>query len=281
MKGNRYTQSEIDFIKSNYIDLLDREIAVILNRSTYSVREKRKQLKLFIPEQFKNVRMLKQGAWSVDEEKYLTENYIKYTVEQLMKLMNRGHSSIKNKILKLNLTLPEAVREERKARSKFKPGHISWNKGVKGYMQSNKTSFKPGHVPANKREVGYVAVRLDKRTGYPTLRIKIAEPNKWESLSVYNYKKTYGDYPKGYMVTFKDGNSLNCNIENLHLMSLKERLLKNKPEDFYNVKNYLTDKYVLGVLTRGFTKQQRKIMKQNFPELIQLKKQELLLRKAI
>lgn len=101
---------------------------------------------------------------------------------------------------------------------RFKKGQSSHNKGQKMppevYERAKATMFKKGHKPANWRPIGSTRVNVD---GY--VEIKVAEPKKWMQLHRKNWIDTYGPVPKGYKITFKDGNRQNCDIENLMLIS--------------------------------------------------------------
>ena len=46
----------------------------------------------------------------------------------------------------------------------------------------------------------------------------------------YIWEKTNGKIPKGYYLCFKDGNTLNCELENLYLVTPSElgKLVQNK-----------------------------------------------------
>ena len=86
----------------------------------------------------------------------------------------------------------------------------------KGYHApgSEKGWFKKGHTPWNHAKVGDEAWTTD---GY--LKVKIAEPNKWEFKHVLEWEKAYGKRPEGMLITFLDGNHANCSPDNLALVS--------------------------------------------------------------
>jgi hypothetical protein len=117
---------------------------------------------------------------------------------------------------------------------RYPKGHVPFNKGKKvtDFMNPEqitrmlKTSFQKGHIPHNtKGDAGTISKRKDKR-GKFFLVIKVAL-GKWEYLSVYNYKKHIGPVPKGHCVSFKDKNPMNCEPDNLELISQKENMLRN------------------------------------------------------
>lgn len=104
---------------------------------------------------------------------------------------------------------------------RFPKGHAPFNKDTKGLMGANKTSFKKGDAPQNKKAVGSVSKVKDKN-GYTYLRIKVAEPKKWQMLHAYIWEQKHGKIPKGFCVIFKDKNPLNVSLDNLMLVSRNE-----------------------------------------------------------
>lgn len=105
----------------------------------------------------------------------------------------------------------------------FIKGHAPVNKGTKGLMKSNSGSFSKGNRPHNYQPIGTEVLTKD---GY--IKIKIANPNKWQLKHRVTWEKHHGPIPKGYIVKFIDDNKENCNIENLMLISMKENAVINK-----------------------------------------------------
>ena len=103
----------------------------------------------------------------------------------------------------------------------FEKGHVPFNKGRKGMHAagSEKTWFKKGHTPANHKPVDSERISKD---GY--IEIKVAEPNKWMLKHRFIWEKKNGPLPKGMIIRFLDGNKLNCNIENMVLVSRAEHI---------------------------------------------------------
>ena len=108
--------------------------------------------------------------------------------------------------------------------TQFKKGQEVWNKG-KSFRMSPATEFKKGQLPHNTKFDGAISIRIDK-TGRPYKYIRI-EKSKWVLLHRENYKAAFGEIPEGMLITFKDGDSLNCNPENLTLISKRENALRN------------------------------------------------------
>lgn len=74
------------------------------------------------------------------------------------------------------------------------------------------TSNVKKQVKANtKYKVGDISYGVLGGGGY----VGIKTEDGWKQYHKYVYEKKYGEIPKGYVVTFLDGDKTNCNIENL------------------------------------------------------------------
>lgn len=111
----------------------------------------------------------------------------------------------------------------------FQKGRSPGNKGKRQeeYMspeaieRCSATRFKKGNVPANELPVGSIVKNTD---GY-MLRKKSAEGSQWERREFLHravWEEHHGPIPEGMVVTFKDSNPENCNIENLILITRGE-----------------------------------------------------------
>lgn len=160
----------------------------------------------------------------------------------------RGARNVMQKAWKLGL------RYKGPRRGVFKKGLVPFNKGRKMpaeiYAQCAPTMFKKGQKPHNTKPEGEdISIRYDNR-GVAVLHKKIGL-GKWVYLSRYNYEKYIGKIPKGYIVTHKDGNTMNCDPANLVLMSRADNARRNySREKFMAWHNELTDEYVLWYQTR-------------------------------
>ncbi|MBQ0089729.1 MAG: HNH endonuclease [Prevotellaceae bacterium] len=108
--------------------------------------------------------------------------------------------------------------------TKYKNGNVPHNKGQKGYYHAGQEKgwFKQGHKPVNYMPLGSVTIIND---GY--LAKKIAEPNKWEFLSVHIWKEAGREIPKGSRLIFRDGDPMNCTLENLMVVPLRYHMQLN------------------------------------------------------
>ena len=119
-------------------------------------------------------------------------------------------------------------RQKRDNSGRFVKGMTPWNKGTKGIQIGGKqTQFKPGHLPHNTKHDGAISIRYYKRDNRPYKYIRTANA-RWEPLHRYMWKLHNGEIPKGYVIRFKDGNTLNCDINNLECISRVENMNRNR-----------------------------------------------------
>jgi len=110
---------------------------------------------------------------------------------------------------------------------RFLPGYKPWNNGKKGVKVGGvETQFKPGHLPHNTKFDGCISSRYHKKEGYSYLYIRLSS-GMWQLYHRYLYEQHNGTIPGGCIVYFKDGNTMNCAIENLGCMSRAENALRN------------------------------------------------------
>ena len=113
--------------------------------------------------------------------------------------------------------------------NQFKPGHTPHNKGkqisAEIYEKVAPTMFKRGNKPHNTKPNGTINVRADKSGRlYQYIKIKDCQ---WELLQRYVWTQANGEIPPGSVVIFLDGNYLNCELNNLQVISRRENMARN------------------------------------------------------
>ncbi|MEJ6576163.1 MAG: HNH endonuclease signature motif containing protein [Emcibacteraceae bacterium] len=106
---------------------------------------------------------------------------------------------------------------------KFSKGNVPFNKGKKGLISGNSGSFQKGHKPHNHQQIGAEALTKD---GY--IKVKIAEPNKWELKHRLVWEEHNGPVPQDHVIKFIDDDKQNCDIDNLMIITMKEHAIINR-----------------------------------------------------
>jgi hypothetical protein len=103
-----------------------------------------------------------------------------------------------------------------------------WNKGKKGLNIGGKeTQFKKGNLPHNTLYDGCVRIRHHKRDNRDYQWIRISKGN-WKMYSRYVWEQHNGKIPAAHIIVHKDGNTLNCDITNLEMISMAENIKRNR-----------------------------------------------------
>lgn len=156
---------------------------------------------------------------------------------------------------------PQIEKSKRNSAGQFLPGSTPWNKGKKIINQKkSNTQFKPGHLPANTKFDGYITKRYHIRDKKYYRYIRISKGN-WQLLNRYVYKQHFGSIPKNHVIAFIDGDTMNCNIENLQCISRADNMRRNqdrkkaaKSQKETWRKDKLREKYGLPTKTKWFNK---------------------------
>lgn len=121
----------------------------------------------------------------------------------------------------------------------YQRGHEPGNKGKKleEYVGEERaaeikkrisaTQFKKGDRPVNEMPVGSIVVNSD---GYKLRKKQMTGSlwERWEFLHRAVWVEHHGEIPDGMMVSFRDSDPLNCDIDNLMLISKSENARLNR-----------------------------------------------------
>lgn len=164
--------------------------------------------------------------WTVPELREFARLYPTTTAADLAARFGRTRSALKNLAVKLGLHKTPAFMREH---CRLRPGHpaCGWNRGLryKPGGRASETQFKKGHRGHRTRPVGTERIERD------AVMVKIAEPNVWKEKKRIVWEQHFGPIPKGALVRLKDGDRLNCALENLQLVTRAENIRLNwKPK---------------------------------------------------
>lgn len=114
-------------------------------------------------------------------------------------------------------------------KSRFKPGQRPHNKGKKMepevYKKVKRTMFTKGHKPHNTKHDGHISIRREK-TGREYAYIRVRE-GEYRLLHRVVWEENNGPIPQGYIVAFKSGNTMDCTLDNLELITKEENMRRN------------------------------------------------------
>ena len=176
---------------------------------------------------------MKFKRWTKKEVDILREKYPDMNTRDLSKILKRRVACIQQKAFSLNIRKSEAYMiEDRKRladngkKHRYNKGHTPHNTGQKMpahvYEKVSKTFFKNGHKPHNTKYDGYIIVNSD---GYKMIR---ESDNHYVLLHRKVWTDKYGPVPPQHCITFKDKNPLNCDIDNLELITRAENVKRNQ-----------------------------------------------------
>lgn len=205
-------------------------------------------------------------------------------MKRIAKNLGRSEGTARQRLHLLGYKVPKEIADKFRMLSRFPKGHKPANKGKKqtefmsteSIERSKATRFKKGQRPHNTKERdGEISIRRDKSGyDYKYIRVSLGE---WELYHRVVWQKHNGEIPEGGIISFKDGNSLNCSIENLKLLSLEENMKRNSGS--INLTDGMVATY-MATKSRKVNHELRNKLKEH-PELIELKRNQLKLARAI
>ena len=181
--------------------------------------------------------------WTLKEVDYLRKNYTNTCTHILATQLNRTAKSIRDKANKCRLSKERIWKQsEIDILYKYYPTHSApqiaemlnrTERGVAGKAKrlgikkrGKKQKVRKQQSGKNAKPVGTISKRLDKRSGKTYQYIKV-EKHKWIPLARYVWIRHNGNIPPKHYIRFKDGDTLNCRIDNLVMLSYKEHAKLN------------------------------------------------------
>jgi hypothetical protein len=174
--------------------------------------------------------------WTEEEREYVRQHYADTDTDEMAARLGRTRSAVNEAAAKLGVKkshaylveLGEKCAARNKGKGTFKPGHKTWNKGMKGFKPGGRCAeyqFKPGNIPWTTKHDGAITRRIDK-SGLPAYFIRVKK-GKWVPLRRAVWIAAHGPIPRGYNIIHKDGDWQNCRIENLECLSNAELMRRN------------------------------------------------------
>lgn len=161
--------------------------------------------------------------WTDEEIKYLKRVYATHSRNETVKMFQKHFNSDISREKIISIIKRRGFRTCSDGR--YKKGCTPANKGEKmtpeKYAKCAKTMYKKGNVPTCNRPVGSERITAD---GY--IEVKISEPKGWERLHILVMQSILGRPIDRFneVIRFIDGNTQNCDPDNLILTTRKAHL---------------------------------------------------------
>ena len=170
--------------------------------------------------------------WTEEEKNIVREMYPEHLASEIAEIIGKTTVGVQQMAAKLGVrSTPEKIARTGKMSqnhpnviaTRYKKGNVPPNKGKKVsaevYEKMKPHMFKKGETPLNYRPVGSERVNVE---GY--VEIKVADPKTWKLKHRVIWEEAHGPIPEGYNIQFKDGNSLNVQLDNLYMISKADQL---------------------------------------------------------
>lgn len=172
--------------------------------------------------------------WTEKDKEILSRLYPTMPVSMISEVLCRSPASIYNQAFIMQLKKAENFQKSEfyrhvyhnSDRPKFTKGHIPWNKDLRYSPISQKGTFKKGNLPKQTLYDGAITIRYmgTEQQPYKYIRTSLA---KWQLLHHKTWSDAHGPVPRGMIVSFRDGNTMNCDLNNLKLLSRAENMQRN------------------------------------------------------
>ena len=220
IRDTGWTKEELRWLRKLYPRTRNEKLVKKFNRTIYAIKSKANKLKIFRAPDFND----HANAVTKREENFIVRNYFKYTRKELCAKTGRGETTIEN------IRKKHCLKGKENA-GRYKKGSVPANKGIKrppGWSTPGmrKTQFKKGSIPPNKEEIGTISIRVNEKHGTRYKYIKLGN-KKWIQLHQHIWVEKFGPIPSGHIVVFKDKNQMNCEIDNLEMITLEQNMERN------------------------------------------------------
>jgi hypothetical protein len=184
---------------------------------------------------------MKGRPWTQGEIETLEREYPTVCGKVLAEKLDRSHIAVCNmahflgikKSAEFKLEASKRIAEIGK-KYRYPKGNVPANKGKKmeefmppEVAQKFKANmYKKGRIPHNALPVGTESIHKDK-AGRLYKTIKVEGKRKLVFLHVHLWEQANGKVQKGHNIIFKDGNTMNCTIDNLECITNAELMRRN------------------------------------------------------
>ena len=241
----RYSEEVHEFVKENCTKLRDQELAIACNEALGTEFTTQKMKAFRTNHGYKNhMKQYSREEYWKYQTKYPKGMY-EFIRDKSWGVSSKEMAEMVNEKFGTDLTPTRMKQFRQKQGIKsgltgwYQKGHAPGNKGKKleEYITDPErladirrriapTQFKKGQKAINELPVGSVRV-VD---GYKLIKVqaKGTQWERWKFLHREVWIEHNGEIPEGYIVSFKDSNPLNCDIDNLMLITKRENAILNQ-----------------------------------------------------
>lgn len=218
-------------------------------------------------------------VWTEEEIEKLIEIYPDTLNKKVAEQLFKTEKQVISKAAHLNLKKSSGFWEKINSRPNaghFQKSHVPWCKGKKGLqLGDGRTRFQKNHIPHNTKQDGMISLRFEK-IDRPVLYYRVSS-SQWIRYAHKVFGDYYGEVPPGMVIRHKNGNNLDCRIENLECLTKRDNRLRN------SASVNLSDGFIVNSLIgKGMEYQEREQLKkalQEYPKLIETKRNLLKLKR--
>lgn len=270
-----WEQAHDDHLRSHYPTGITKQIATALGRHLNAVYARAAVLGLkkdpeAVSRHYSRINRAR-SYWNDALDEIITLMYPDTSTEAIAELLGMEPRRVYCRATQLGVQKTgaylSAMQRERVRRnpqiyekSHFKPGHKSWNKGMKGLqLSTERTRFKPGNIPPTTVPVGterWTTPGPKDMNPRSYLQRKVAEPNVWRLVHHIVWEEAHGPIPPGHIVRFKTPDTTDISSSNLMCVTRAENSRMNSP--WHTLPRELAELvHLRGQLTRQINKSNR------------------------
>lgn len=155
--------------------------------------------------------------FKLSEARFIQASFLTLTDKQIGEKLGRTAASIQNFRKRNGWRKPKG----------FATGHKPWNTG-KPVRLNPAGEFRKGNTPPNSKQEGAISVMAVSSGRYYHIKLN----GEWVRLHRHMWQQAHGPIPAGYIVTFRNGDTLDCRMDNLECISRGEAIQRrsNRPK---------------------------------------------------
>ena len=221
----QYFKKHLDFLRYGYKTMTLPDLTAAFNakfgmdKSTYAIGSLMYKNNIRCGRRH-DERLVKRNNLLTDEQRdFVIDAYKRLPISDVTTELNKGFGTN----FKVNQLIAYVANHniESGRRGCFSENNEPWNKGLKGkgICKPNSGSFKPGNMPAT--TLPLYSERLSK-DDIIEIKVPCESGTKYVPKQRYIYEQTHGKIPDGYVISFRDGNRPNFDLDNLIAISRSE-----------------------------------------------------------